>query len=368
MNGTRHVYARRWLALFRVTRIVTALAAAAMIALRPVSDADPLLGALAIGWCAWSIAAVRLWPDLQRDPLAWFIDVTVILGLVAASGEWRSPFYLMGVSSLILPATGLAMRGALAVGAAFSLAYFMIAVFVGVDFSTLGSSALLESFITHLLIPPLVVFTLAHAQHLLEGMDVERERAEALALEGERRRIGWELHDSARRRIQTAQLVLSSLSGGNGDRIDLAVRELEAASAHMDASLTELRTTLGGQRLEEALRRRAGELEAASGITITVGGHAPALPTHVAVHAFRVASEAMGNAVRHARATRLEVALDVDGERLRVAVLDDGDGFPADGDGLRSMQARAEALGGRLVLEPANGGQGTCVVLEVPLA
>jgi signal transduction histidine kinase len=367
VNGSRHVYARRWMALFRITRIATAVAAAAMIALRPVSDADPLLGALAIGWCAWSIAAVRLWPDLQRDPLAWFVDVTVIFGLVAASGEWRSPFYLMAVSSLILPATGLAMRGALAVGAAFSLAYFTVALFMGVDLSTLGSSALLESFITHLLIPPLVVFTLAHAQHLLEGMDVERERAEALALEGERRRIGWELHDSARRRIHAAHLVLSSL-GGNGDRIDLAVRELEAASAHMDASLTELRTTLGGQRLEEALRRRAGELEAASGIRISVGGHAPALPTHVAVHAFRVASEAMGNAVRHARATRLEVALDADGERLRVAVLDDGDGFPADGDGLRSMQSRAEALGGRLVLEPATGGQGTCVVLEVPLA
>jgi signal transduction histidine kinase len=49
-------------------------------------------------------------------------------------------------------------------------------------------------------------------------------------------------------------------------------------------------------------------------------------------------------------------------------VLDDGVGFPADGDGLRSMQARAEALGGRLVLEPADGGRGTRVVLEVPLA
>ncbi|MGH2949718.1 MAG: sensor histidine kinase, partial [Solirubrobacteraceae bacterium] len=353
MNDRRRVYERRWLALFTVTRAATALVATGMLALRPITDADPLLGALAIGWGAWSIAAVRLWPDLQRRPLAWLVDVVVVLALVVASGEWRSPFYLMAVSALMLPATGFPMRRALIAGAAFSVVYFAVALLVGVDWATLGSTARLESFLTHLLIPPLVVFALAHAQHLLEGMDAERERAEALALEAERRRIGWELHDSAKQRIHAAHLVLTSLAGIDGERVDLAIRELEAASADMDASLTELRTTLGGRRLEEALRRRAAELQAASGIPIAVGGRAPALPTHVAVHAFRVASEAMSNAVRHARATRLDVALESDHHRLRLAVADDGVGMPAgaDGDstGLRSMQARAEALGGRLV-------------------
>jgi signal transduction histidine kinase len=357
------LYERRWLDLFTVTRVVTSLAAAGMLALRPITDADPLLGALAIGWGAWSIAAVRLWPHLARQPVAWLVDVAVALSLVAYSGEWRSPFYLMAVSALMLPATGLPMRRAVAAGAGFSVVYFGLALFVGVDWATLGSSARLESFITHLLIPPLVVFALAHAQHLLEGMDAERERAEALALESERRRIGWELYDSARQRIHAAHLVLKSLNGVEG--VGLAVRELEAATADMEASLTELRTTLGGRGLEDALRRRAAELEAASGIPIAVGGHAPALPTHVAVHAFRVASEAMGSAVRGAGATRLDVALEAIDGRLRLAVAGDGSGLgSADGE-LGSMRARAETLGGRLVLEPARGG--TRVVLELPV-
>jgi signal transduction histidine kinase len=355
---------RRWLDLFTVTRAVTALAAAAMLALRPITDADPLLGALAIGWGAWSIAAVRLWPQLQRQPVAWLVDIAVALALVIFSGEWRSPFYLMAVSALMLPATGLPMRRAVAAGAGFSVLYFGVALLVGVDWATLGSTARLESFITHLLIPPLVVFTLAHAQHLLEGMDAERQRAEALALESERRRLGWELHDSAKQRIQAAHLVLQSLNGVDGVR--QAVRELEAASADMDASLTELRTTLGGRGLEEALRRRAAELEAASGIPIAVGGHAPALPTHVAVHAYRVASEAMGNAVRGVGASRLDVAVEVVDGRLRLAVAGDGSGLgPPDGGELGSMRARAETLGGRLVFEPEGGG--TRVVLEVPV-
>jgi signal transduction histidine kinase len=365
---------RRWLRLFVVCRAGTALVAAGLLALRPFSDQDPALGAMAIVWAAWTIAAVRLAPRVAASASCWLVDAVVTLGLVLAAGEWRSPFYLLAVSSLILPATALGPRRAIVAAFAFTPAYLAIALATGIEWETLGSTARLESFATHLIIPLLVVVALAYGSDLVEDLEAERQNSEALALEAERRRIGWELHDSAKQRIHAAHLVLTSLADGNRDeepRLRIAVDELEQALRDIDASLTELRTSLGGQHLEEAVGRRAAELQTASGITIAVHGRAPALPTFVAVHAYRVACEAMVNAVRHARPSRIDVRLGVRDGRLDLAVTDDGVGLPsrvpADASsGLRSMEARARTLGGTLHAAPGPDG-GTRIELSAPL-
>ena len=369
-------WSRRWLRLFFVCRAGTAIVAAGLLALPPFSHQDPELGALAILWAIWSIAAVQLSPRLAASMPAWCLDAGVTLALVLAGGEWRSPFYLLAVSSLILPATALAPRPAIAAAVAFIAAYLGIALVTGIDWEQLGSTARLESFATHLIIPLLVVVALAYASALLADLDGERRHSEALALESERRRIGWELHDSAKQRLHAAHLVLTSLAGGDGStteepRLRIALDELEQAVRDIDASLTELRTTLGGQRLEEAVARRAAELQAASGIAITVHGSTPALPTFVAIHAYRVACEAMVNAVRHAHPSRVDVTVGTHDGRLNLAVADDGDGLPADmpavsSTGLRSIEARARTLGGT-VTYASEPGAGTRIELDAPL-
>ncbi len=199
-------------------------------------------------------------------------------------------------------------------------------------------------------------------------------RAPQIRLEAERRRIGLELHDSAKQRIHAAHLVLSSLQAervnGDGSALHLAMQELQAAADEMDASVAELRTTLGGRGLDEVLNARAAELQEASGVAIRVHGKAGPLPTFVTVHAYRVAAEAMTNAVRHAAASRVDVMLDTDGERLRVTVTDDGRGLTRearDSTGIASMQARARTLGGRLELAAGPGATGTSVLLDVPV-
>jgi signal transduction histidine kinase len=368
---------RRWLRLFFACRTATALVAVGLLALRPFSDQDPTLGALAVTWTMWTILAVRLSPGLARRPAAWCIDAAVILALVVAAGEWRSPFYLLAVSSLILPATTLAPRRALAAALLFSLAYLGVALVTGIDWDTLGSTARLESFATHLIIPGLVVLALSYASELLEDLEAERRHAEALALEAERRRIGWELHDSAKQRIHAANLVLTSLAAGGvteeqAPRLRIALDELDQAVRDIDASLTELRTELGGRRLEVAIARRAAELQAASGVPIGVRGTTPQLPTSVAAHAYRVACEAMLNAVRHAAPTHIDARVGLEDGHLHVVVTDDGLGLPADvtagaSTGLRSMQARARTLGGRLTYGPGPAG-GTRVALDAPVA
>lgn len=367
------VHARRWLWLFGGGRLGAALVAAGLLALRPVSDADPILVAIALVWGTATVVAVRLWPWLMGRPAAWVVDLGVALVLVSVSGEWRSPFYLLAVSALIPPATTLPMAGALAIGVGFTAGYFALATTLGVEWDQLTSTARLESFSTHLLIPLLVVIALAEATRLLDRLDTERERAEALALEGERRRIAWELHDSAKQRIHAAHLVLSSLAPAleeaDAERLRIALAELDGSAADLEASLTELRTTLGGLRLDEALRRRAAELQAASGVAISVRGRAPSLPTFAAVHAFRVASEAVSNALRHAEPQRIAVSLETRNGQLVVAVVDDGRGMPQEevaSTGLESMRARAQTLGGRLTIGTGPSG-GTKVELEVPL-
>jgi signal transduction histidine kinase len=367
------VRARRWYWLFVGARAGSAVVAAGLLALRPIGDSDPLLAVLALLWGGITVAAVRLWPWLTARSAAWSVDLGVAFALVVASGEWRSPFYLLAVSALILPATTLSTVAAVALGAGFAAVYFALALTLGVDWQALSSTARLESFSTHLLIPVLVVVALAQATTLLGRLDAERERAEGLALEGERRRIAWELHDSAKQRIHAAQLVLSSLAPALGpaesDRLQLALAELDGSAADLEASLTELRTTLGGLRLDEAITRRAAELQAASGVEIRVRGLAPSLPTFAAVHAYRVACEAISNALRHAEPAHIEVTLEPGAGALFLTVTDDGRGISVrevGSTGLDSMRARAEMLGGRLDIH-SNGRDGTRVQLEVPL-
>lgn len=367
------VHARRWLWFFAICRLGTALVAAGLLVLRPITEHDALLGTVAVVWGAWSVLVVALWPRVAALPPVWALDAVLLLGLVLAGGDWRSPFYLLAVSALVLPATALSRRQAAATGATFTVVYFAIALFTGIDWEVVQSTSRLESFSTHLLIPSLVVLALAHASRLLEDLQAERERSQVLALEAERRRIGWELHDSAKQRINAAHLVLSSLAqdGDERNRLGQALEELDAAGREMDACLTELRTTLGGLELGDAIARRAAELHAVSGVPIEVAGHAPGLPAHVAVHAFRVASEALSNAIRHADADRIVASLRLERERLSLAVTDDGRGMPADlprdSSGLSSMDARAVVLGGHLEIGPGDAGRGTRVELVVPL-
>ena len=85
---------------------------------------------------------------------------------------------------------------------------------------------------------------------------------------------------------------------------------------------------------------------------------------------FLIFKEAVNNAARHSRCSRVEINLRADGSVLELRVTDDGAGFhPAaggEGQGLASMRRRAEKMGGALAVE-SRPEQGTTVRLRVPL-
>jgi len=92
--------------------------------------------------------------------------------------------------------------------------------------------------------------------------------------------------------------------------------------------------------------------------------------TEVLDHFYRIAQEAVQNALKHAAADAIDIELWTDDSEVRLSILDDGRGLPPEmaaheGLGMRTMHFRASAIGGTLVIETRNGG-GTAVRCEAP--
>lgn len=186
--------------------------------------------------------------------------------------------------------------------------------------------------------------TLAHA---LSGVTVQLEAVDAL----------WE-SDRARARALLAQ----ALQGTRG-----GLAEARHALQSLRASpLEDLGLALALRRLAESVTARAG-LQ----LDLALPHSLEALPPPVEQCVYRVAQEALTNIVRHARSSRVRVALAREGDQLTLAVADDGRGFdPASAGasrlGIKGMRERAEMFGGTLAIESA--AQGTTVRLSLDLS
>jgi two-component system sensor histidine kinase UhpB len=356
-----------WLILLVAVRVAATCIAILLLLLDPPHLV--LAGLAAYG--VVSAVLILVSPALRRSRLAWLVDTTVLLALVLASGDWRSPFYLLWLTSLALPAVQLPLRHApaLAFGAT---AAFLIVAFVGGPAPGHIRPLTSETLVIHLVLPILTVLGLAYATDALRRLQTERNRRERLALEAERQRIAWELHDSAKQRLHAAHLIISSLEGRVDAPLDATVQraaiELESAAADMDTSLAELRSPLEGRPLHEALAARADELAQDTGPQVVVSGAAPSLSPLVAAHVYRISCEAITNALRHADATRIDVVVESTGEGVRVNVLDDGVGMPQQprphATGILAMQSRAASIGATLSIRPRDHG-GTHVLVDL---
>jgi len=153
--------------------------------------------------------------------------------------------------------------------------------------------------------------------------------------------------------------------------------ELRAAAGDAIAEVRQLTHGLRPLALDElglvsAIREQAIGVDRAGmpgpEVVVDAGLELPRLPAAVEVAAYRIAIEAITNAVRHAGARRCHVRIIAD-TALEVQVTDDGHGWAGrliPGVGIRSMRERAAELGGTLTIEPMPGG-GTSVLARLPL-
>jgi len=359
-----------WLLLYGAARLVVTAIGAVLVGWTGLLGLDALL----LLYGPLSTALLLALPSLRRRPVTWMVDFAVTLTFVVQSGDWRSPFYLLWLASLALPAAALPLRHAIWLACAAALSYLLVAILGG---PVPGGLQLVstETLAIHVSLPFMLVAVLAYAAEALRRLAAEQSARERLAIEAERKRIAWELHDSAKQRLHAAHLLVTSLHGRVPAPLDKTVSraavELESAASDMDTSLAELRSPLEGRRLDDALRARAAELAPSGSPRIEIRGQAPELPPLVGAHAYRIAGEALTNALRHADATRIEIVFVRNNGALRIAVQDDGRGLPdhrrAGASGLLAMQNRAATIGARLAVGTPASGSGTRVELDISL-
>ncbi|MFU8876244.1 sensor histidine kinase [Micromonospora sp. SL4-19] len=219
----------------------------------------------------------------------------------------------------------------------------------------------------------------ARSSYLAGELQISRERLVG-AREEERRRLRRDLHDGlgpalggVALRIETARNLLRA--SGGADDVDGLLKQtredVAAALADVRRLVHDLRPpALDDLGLVGALRQQADRLRAA-GLTVHLegGDQLEDLPAAVEVAAYRIASEALANVARHARASTCTVRIGTSGDRLRVEVRDDGIGIPdgtPTGVGLISLRERAAELGGVCQVECPHG-RGTLVRADLPL-
>lgn len=215
----------------------------------------------------------------------------------------------------------------------------------------------------------------------------QRKRAqdEILAISSyEQRRIGRDLHDSLGQELAGASFLGGSLTRAlrklspelaeQADQLTAILSQAVSETRRIAHGLTPVEPAAGG--LVDALKALCHDASHLFGVECTFRAQPAARPQTdptAATHLYRIAQEAIHNAVRHGHAAHVVVSLRENRETGlgTLQVVDDGSGMPAaatvaPGLGMRTMRYRAEALNGRIDVSTTPGG-GTLVMVEYAL-
>ncbi len=203
------------------------------------------------------------------------------------------------------------------------------------------------------------------------------------AREEEKARVARELHDEIGSSLTAVFMDLMSVRQQLGEDSPLAVRLARAANT--------LKSTVEGMRriiedLRPAMLETLGLREAVcfwakdyaerfgAPLTIDIPDELPPLPAGSPIGLFRIAQEALTNAIRHARASSIRLSMRVEQDNVVLEVMDDGVGIPPPPGGamraphgLLGIRERAIAMGGAFTVGGGPGGRGTEVRVTVPL-
>ena len=209
----------------------------------------------------------------------------------------------------------------------------------------------------------------------------ELDRAILEASESERQRIALDLHDDIGQQLSGIGLMTKALE----ERLEAEmrteaqavrrVRELvgETMTKVRDLSRGLLPAEVETGKLAIAIESLAARARESSGIEfhLSIDQEAQVNDRSAATHLCRIAQEAVNNALKHAEASRIELALELCDGNCVLTIQDDGAGISGrsgegDGLGIRLMEHRASLMGARLTIEP-NEPRGTVVTCRAPV-
>lgn len=204
----------------------------------------------------------------------------------------------------------------------------------------------------------------------------ESRRRIVAAQDGERRRLERDIHDGAQQQVVALMAKLRLARNQAGRQSELATVTLDEVQADAGRLLDDLRDLASGIHpvllsdggIVAALRARADRLPI--NVVIKASSEMRGLRYAEAVEAagYFIACEALANVLKHAGASRATVSIEDEDHSLRIAVHDDGRGFDLPAvkpSGLRGLEDRVEALGGRFQVSTSPGA-GTTVSATLP--
>jgi signal transduction histidine kinase len=205
--------------------------------------------------------------------------------------------------------------------------------------------------------------------------------------EREQRRIGQDLHDGLGQQLTAIELMCEALKsnskaaadprqlGKELDRLSQYIRSAIAQTRSLARGLIPFNVESGG--LEMALTELARSSVVANRVDCLFHSDSTApLDDYEATHLYRIAQEAVNNALKHSSATRIEIDLSAKAGMLCLRISDNGKGLPTaakEGLGLDVMNHRAGVIGAELLIKttPGKGVSITCLLPragEVPTA
>lgn len=220
---------------------------------------------------------------------------------------------------------------------------------------------------------------LAHAfNKMLDRLESERRESARRALaaqEAERLRIARELHDEVGQTMTALALQAERAVQYSSEQprvLSEIVRELHSSLTDVRRMARELRPeALDDLGLIDALIALCTRIEQQGSMLVRreFEVHLPKLSSEVELVVYRVAQEALTNALRHSRASQVSVSLTRRAGGVQLSVADDGHGIsgePGEGDGLTGMRERAMLIQGELELD-STPGDGLRLALTVPV-
>ncbi len=320
-------------------------------------------------------------------PLTWLVTIAggaAGAGLYVAAFLWRGRWAVGGVYGLV--ALGIAFVPSNSAGLVFFIfAGLLIPHAVGAR----AAAAMLAGLATVILVqawwlglPPqywitaticsiiagIVNVNVVRRYHADARLRMAQEEIERLAKVAERERIARDMHDVLGHTMSVVVLkseLAAKLVDRDPERAKVEIREVEQIARE---ALAEIRETIRGYRTEGL----AAELDRARRTLDTAGvvfecDAAPAALDQARENVLAlVVREAVTNVVRHAHASVCRVGLSRTGASVLLEIADDGLGVgAAEGNGLRGMRERVEALGGSLMLDASTG---TRLTITLPCA
>ncbi|HWM25600.1 MAG TPA: PAS domain S-box protein [Chthoniobacterales bacterium] len=215
---------------------------------------------------------------------------------------------------------------------------------------------------------------------MAQRQQLERELLEIS--EREKRRIGEDLHDMVCQELTATALYLKSSAKQLAKESPPASATLDEAAETVNQNVVLARELARGLQaveitpsgLKNSLRDLAAQASQTAGVKclFRAGRGVRVYDDDVALHLYRIAQEAVTNALKHSGAKNVLISLDHDKTHVCISIQDDGKGFvpkkrsKGKGLGLHMMRYRANALGGELKVAPRRTG-GMEIICSIPL-